>query len=236
MKVFVFLMMVFGLQGMALANLTENLPNEQVSEDAAELWEFDVYLDNRKIGFHEFQVVPNAEGYEMNTRAEFDVKVLFVNFYKYRHENTEVWNAGCLQGISARTDANGDNFVVEGQVDSSTFLVDNGSEVTPLPECVKTFAYWDPSFLTESQLLNSQTGVYENVTVEKLGEELIEVKDQMVPAIHYRLVSETGPVSLWYGVNDNRWLGLESVAEGGRVIRYEPKQLSFINQGGASGD
>ena len=50
----------------------------------ASSWEFDVYLDSRKIGFHEFEVTQNGEGYEMSTRAEFDVKVLFVNFYSYR--------------------------------------------------------------------------------------------------------------------------------------------------------
>jgi hypothetical protein len=206
----------------------------------ASSWEFDVYLDSRKIGFHEFEVTQNGEGYEMSTRAEFDVKVLFVNFYSYRHENTEVWNGGCLQGINARTDANGNNFVVEGKAESSKFTVSNGTEVTSLPQCVKTFSYWDPSFLTESQLLNSQTGVYEQVLVEELGEELIDIQGQLVPAVHYRLMAETGPVSLWYGVEDDQWLGLESVAEGGRVIRYEPKKLaqsqSFFKAGGAVGD
>lgn len=210
-------------------------------------WDFDVYLDDRKIGYHQFELTGVDDtfngtlkgafkgalkgNYEVSTRAEFDVKVLFVNFYRYRHENKETWRAGCLQDIRAKTDANGSEYQVQGEVVSSEFLVNTGSETTQLPECVKTFAYWDPEFLRETQLLNSQTGAYERVTVEKVGEEEIEIQNALVPAVHYRLLAETGPVSLWYGIADNRWLALQSIAEGGRVIRYE---LQASRQGHAS--
>ncbi len=161
----------------------------------------------------------------MTTRAEFDVKVMFVSFFRYRHENTEVWGDGCLRGISSETEANSDRFIVRGELNEKELIVDNGSVITPLGGCVKTFAYWDYSFLSENQLLNSQTGEYEDISVEKLGEELVQVQDRLIPATHYRLNAETGPVSLWYGASNKLWLGLESVATGGRVIRYEPKRL-----------
>ncbi len=212
MKVFLMFLVTLSIHVTAHANVSDS-------------WAFDVYLDDKKIGFHQFQVKRSGDSLEVNTKAEFDVKLLFVNLYRYRHENTEVWDAGCLQDIEARTDANGNDFTVAGRAAATGFIVNNGSDVTPLPNCVKTFAYWDPSFLNESRLLNSQTGAYEAVTVENLGEETIRVKDQLVPAVRYRLEAETGPVSLWYSVIDDRWLALESTVEGGRVIRYEPQQL-----------
>ena len=142
--------------------------------------------------------------------------------------------------INARTDANGNNFVVEGKAESSNFTVSNGTEVTSLPQVRKNLLLLGSEFPGFDQPFNSQTGVYEQVLVEELGEELIDIQGQLVPAVHYRLMAETGPVSLWYGVEDDQWLGLESVAEGGRVIRYEPKKLaqsqSFFKAGGAVGD
>jgi hypothetical protein len=89
-----------------------------------------------------------------------------------------------------------------------------------LPECVMTFAYWNPDFLEQPRLLNPQTGEYVSVQVEEVGEETLEIRGELVAATRFRLTAYDADITLWYS-NDDKWLRLESVAEGGRIIRYE---------------
>ena len=88
-----------------------------------------------------------------------------------------------------------------------------------------TFAYWNPAFLTENKLLNSQTGEYEDVTITRVGEESIQVNDETLAAVKYLIDLKAGPITLWYGARDFRWLALESVAAGGRTLRYDPLMI-----------
>ena len=48
-----------------------------------------------------------------------------------------------------------------------------------------TFAYWNPDFLSQRQLLNQQTGEYVDVEVEQLGTESLEVRGEAVIATRF---------------------------------------------------
>jgi hypothetical protein len=89
-----------------------------------------------------------------------------------------------------------------------------------LTGCVMTFAYWDPDFLQRSQLLNTQTGEYVDVTAQLIGYDELTVRGEPVPANRYRLTSEELSIDLWYSM-DEQWLALETLADGGRRLRYE---------------
>jgi hypothetical protein len=194
--------------------------NANLAEQAR--WEFEVLLDEKRIGYHDFNVSEVDGVQTVTTEARFDVKLLFVNVFSYRHKNTEVWRDNCLTSISAETASNGKDFIVRGQADAETFRMRSGSLDNELPACIMTFAYWNPEFLRADQLLNSQTGEYENVSVVIEGEEVLAVKGQDIQAIKYSLSLAAGPISLWYAADDHRWLALESIVKGGKVLRYEP--------------
>ena len=83
-----------------------------------------------------------------------------------------------------------------------------------------TFAYWNPDFLEQPRLLNPQTGEYVDVRVENLGEETLDFRGQSVAATRFNLKADEVDLTLWYSTDDE-WLGLESVAKGGHIIRYE---------------
>ncbi len=195
------------------ASVADELPKKQ--------WQFDVALDGKPIGFHTFELQQDGSRQVLTTEASFDVKFLFVTAFRYRHQNTEVWNDGCLSSIDASTDSNGKQFEVRGMIGDGGFdlLGAEGAEV--LPSCVQTFAYWNPAVLESTRLLNSQTGVYEDVTVTVEGPDQLTVGGKPVDALRYRLSAEAGDIKLWYSSEDKTWLGLEAPAKGGRKIRYQ---------------
>jgi hypothetical protein len=206
--------------GVAGANAGGELATLTDHPDAQE-WNFQVFLNDDPIGFHNFRLNPQENGYELQTEAEFKVKLLFVTVYQYQHENVETWRNGCLERIEARTNDNGDKLKVIGQRDAGGFdLAATGGSDSLDADCVRTFAYWDLAALRDTRLLNSQTGAYQPVEVDLVGRESIEVSGQQVAADRYSLEAEGLDLDLWYSP-EGEWLALTSTVEKGRQLRYE---------------
>lgn len=190
------------------------------STDKVANWDFDVYLDDKKVGKHLFEVSEAGGVKQVKSEASFRYKILFVSVYRYEHSAEERWTDNCLTEFDASTNANGKRIEVSGERSGAGFLVEDGQNLTQLPECVMTFAYWNPEFLDQPRLMNSQTGEYVDVQVERVGDEMLDVRGQPTPATRYKLKADKVDLTLWYS-RDDEWLALESVATGGHIIRYE---------------
>lgn len=205
--------------GLFAITFTSPAPAEERGKNVA-LWDFDVYLNDRKVGKHVFRVSEADGSKRVSSEASFKYKILFIPAYQYEHNAAERWADNCLVEFEANTNANGKRISVSGEKTSAGFLVDKGNKPVELPECVMTFAYWNPEFLDQSRLLNPQTGEYVDVDVERIGAETLEIRGEAVPATRFRLTADKVDLTLWYSPDDE-WLALESVAKGGRIIRYE---------------
>lgn len=203
-----------------LAILLLGSPATTGATGAAQSWDFSVMLNGDKIGYHRFELRDDGENQLLHSEASFDVRFLFINAFRYRHEVQETWTDGCLREINARTQANGKKVAVSGATVQDRLVVDAGDVRNELDDCVMTFAYWNPEFLNQAKLLNAQSGEYLDVAVEALGSEPITVRGENVDASVFRLTARNLELKLWYS-SDDEWLALESVAKGGRVLRYE---------------
>ena len=183
-------------------------------------WEFSVLLDGDEIGYHHFELSQRGEVEEVRSEASFDVRFLFLTAFRYRHVNRETWSDGCLYRIESSTRQNGRSDAVTGELVDDVFQVDAGERSEALGDCVMSFAYWNPEFLEQPRLLNPQTGEYLPVEVEPLGRQVVNARGESVSAKAYRLVAQDLELTVWYS-DDAEWLGLESVAKGGRILRYE---------------
>jgi hypothetical protein len=199
--------------------LTSPTPAQAMNKDVAS-WNFDVYLNNKKVGKHSFTIA-EADGMKfVQSEANFKYKILFIPAYKYEHRADERWTDNCLVDLSATTNDNGEHILVKGSQTSSGFAIRRDQGPIELPDCVMTFAYWNPEFLEQPRLLNPQTGEYVDISVEKAGSDILQVRGEQVPATRFRLTAYDVDLTLWYSP-DNVWLALESVAKGGHIIRYE---------------
>jgi hypothetical protein len=185
-----------------------------------QLWRFKVYLNDSEIGYHDFRLRPEADRLVLDSKARFNVKVLFFNAYTYAHDSREIWEGGCLTSLKARTDDNGQKSEVQGALDGDRFRVQTAEQQATLPRCTMSFAYWNPAMLGEARLLNAQTGRYLPVSAEELARESLLAAGRRVEARRYALETPDGRIDLWYG-DDDRWLGLQSEIAAGRTLRYE---------------
>ena len=191
---------------------------EGTSEGSA--WLFKVFLDDKEIGYHNFYVAEHKGMKQLKSVANFEYKLLFVRLFHYEHENSEIWTGDCLQSIKSRTDVNGEPFQVDGRREAGQFRVDSNGGEASLPECVMSFAYWNPKFLEQSSLLNTQDGEFLEVDISTPVFEELEVLGESRPSYRYRLAAGALNLDLWYSTN-NEWLALESEVQGGRILRYE---------------
>lgn len=185
-------------------------------------WDFQVFLDDKPIGYHHYTLREAGAERELKTEARFDVKLLFITAYRYAHDASERWRGNCLAGLNARTDDNGERSEVgvDQQIERITITTTRGRE--QLDGCIMTFAYWNAEILRQTRLLNTQTGLYEAVNITALGDENITVRGAQVLAKRYRISGAKHPIELWYGA-DRAWLALQSTLAGGRKLRYQLK-------------
>jgi len=182
-------------------------------------WNFRVLLDDRPIGEHVFTLRASGEQLELRSEARFDVRLLFVHAYRYRHEAFERWRGGCLTAFESTTDDNGAREFARATAHGDRLVVARPLGSEEHEGCIRTFAYWNPRILEARALLNSQTGELLPVTVLLRGEEPVRVGSQTLRAQRYRISAPRLQIDVWYSGDD--WVALEAAAAGGRQLRYE---------------
>jgi hypothetical protein len=209
-----------------LAALAVGLPMGAAAMDSGtaeaeqEAWRFRVYLDEREIGYHDFYLEQSGAMRLLRSEANFEYRLMFLRLFHYEHENTEIWSGDCLASVNSRTDANGQPYRVKGRLQEGRFEVDGSAGESSLPECVMSFAYWNPGFLEQQYLLNTQNGEFLEVDVSAPAAEQISVRGEKRAALRYRLEAGELSLDLWYS-DEREWLALESEVRGGRKLRYE---------------
>jgi len=183
-------------------------------------WRFQVFLDDKEIGYHDFVLEELDNRQRLQSEASFEYRLLFVKLYGYEHENVETWSGDCLIGIESKTDANGKPFQVSGSLQGDRFVLSGTAGESELPSCNMSFAYWNPAFLQQDRLINVQNGEVLDIEVSEPELVQIEVRGVMQPAYRYLLDAGELKIELWYSEN-NEWLALETEARGGRRLRYQ---------------
>lgn len=187
----------------------------------AQTWNFEVRLDGKPIGTHRFEVTGSPEAREVTSTARFDVKLLGITVFRYRHEAQERWRGDCLRSVRSRTDDDG-----------QPISVDQERGVT---DCVMSYAYWHPALIRQQRLLNPQTGEVDEVRFERLPDGVVPVAGRDVEASRWRITTTPGAapnaapgaaapekqdLTLWRDRSDGRWIGLDARVKGGRVLTY----------------
>jgi hypothetical protein len=189
---------------------------------ASHSWDFRVFLDEKEIGTHRFELVEQGGERRLTSRARMNVKIMFVNAYSYDHHDVEHWSGDCLARLSSKTDDNGKKHHVDVQRRDHETVVQTERGTQRLDQCVLTFAYWNPAMLQQTRLLNSQDGEYIDVKITAAGSDSILVRGVQTPARRFELRSKKLSIDLWYSQQDE-WLALESKTERGQKLIYKLK-------------
>jgi hypothetical protein len=203
---------------LALAGVGDASPATLPSE-----WRFTVRLDGKPIGMHRYVLTGAKDGrLSLNSEAQFDVTLLGVPLYRYRHRVSERWADGCLVSIEARTEDNGRLTEVRGHTQDGRFdlSVRNEADAAPQPAasagCVMSFAYWNPALAGQQRLLDPGSGRIESVAIDTPPAVPADLGLQPVRGL--RISGLAQPIDVWYV--GSRWVGLDTIVSGGRRLSY----------------
>jgi hypothetical protein len=199
-------------------------------------WVFAVTLDGKPIGQHRFVLervrsddASETDAWRLTSRAEYDVKLLGISVYRYRHQAEERWQGDCLAGLSADTNDGGARTHVDARAEGATLRVEVTSDKARHHDTlaasgrIMTYAYWHPALRRSgngpTQLLNPQNGRLEAVRIVRLGAGRVSVHGREEDAIDWRIESPGGPIDVWYDAG-GQWLGLDAVVSGQRKLSY----------------
>lgn len=194
-------------------------PSQQAWSTTSQTYDFKVFLGEDEIGYQRFDVSSEGERTQVKVFAHFTVKFLYITVYTYRHTNIETWEGTCLREIRAETDDNGESFIVNGIFQDGQLQVQTQAGNWIGEGCIKTFAYWNPEWITGERLLNSQTGEHQPASILVVGEETIPVQGVPTRTTHRRIVTDKFTIDLWYTLS-GRWVALHSTTKKGDTLRY----------------
>jgi hypothetical protein len=182
---------------------------------------FQVQLNDKDIGFHEF----NVQNDTISNKAQFDVKLWFIPAYKYRHTATEVYKDNCLIQLESETQDGADFFELSSLADSAFFKIKVNDKDYNHPACSQTFRYWDIQFTEQSLAINPQDGEIFKLSFSKDVDEEVKTKTNMFLANKYTLHAindqdEKFHIELWYEQNSKKWIKLKSYLKDDNVITY----------------
>ena len=195
---------------MFLGALLPVLPAHAVIPQQGELL-FDIYRNGKPFGTH--RLVFDQDGDK--TRVQIDINMEYalgpVTLFRYDHSNMEVWKGDNILSLVSETDDDGTDYKVEAAWGRQMEVSVNGDNYAAEP--MYTTSYWNPVALKDDQLLNTQKGKIEPVTVQFLGVEEFQTPSQTLKAKHYS-VEASVPLELWYEEKTGQWLGLKFNARG----------------------
>jgi hypothetical protein len=139
----------------------------------AQVFDFDVLLNDKPIGRHQIKITVEPEGRTVvQGDADYTVKLLGITLFAYEHQHREVWDGNCLNAFASTTVTNGEieQLTVTRNPEGYaliTLKADKQFARDQLP-CAWSYAYWRKGFTTQQQLMNGQTGALSSVSIERL--------------------------------------------------------------------
>lgn len=188
------------------------------STNALELPEdisFEVWMDDKRLGTHHYHFSEYGDLLQVDSKAQFNVKIMFVNVFKYEHHAVEHWQGYCLRAVRSGTTTNGKEEALEREFDRQ--------------DCPGTYSYWDKARLQRTELTNAQTGEKETATWQDLPSTPLPAPSKKAVLAHtptgmthHQLTTPSATFLLWYD-KTGRCLSMQTTNDG-RTITYINRQ------------
>jgi hypothetical protein len=185
-------------------------------DTSTRVYAFQALLDDKPIGEHRLTVNVDGATRRVTSDAEFRVRFLGITAYRYRHHAEEAWAGDCLASLVSRTDDDGKSERVElAKAGDANEITSGSGRASTVPGCLMTYAYWNPALMSQTRLLNPQTGKVDPVKVERVSSGRVVVHGAEIDAVDWRITGGESPVDVWIS-SQGEWVGLDSVVAKGK--------------------
>ena len=200
----------------AETNIVDRLKSLQLYDGGID---FDVVREGEKIGTHKVRFDRDANGWNVRSVVDLEVRFLAFFVFRYRYEADALWVNGELQRL--RTD------VIDDGERSSMLATRSGDrmQIRFKDQAYTTEApiiptnHWNADVLGQKRVLNTITGNVNDVMLVAKGREPIPTERGDVVANRYNYTGDLVDTEVWYD-DAGRWVKLRFLGRDGTPIEY----------------
>jgi len=161
---------------------------------------YSVVRDGNQIGSQVVVFQRNGDSLIVHTTVKIEVSLLGMTLYRFAHTAEEEWKGGELARLTARTDDDGDDRVVDLKLQDGKLKGTYNGQAKEFPLGIIPASFWHPDTVKQTQLLDQVKARYRKISVKDMGIEKISIRGQQIEAHRY---SVTGQIKreLWYGLD-----------------------------------
>jgi hypothetical protein len=176
--------------------------------------EFDLFRNNKLIGQHIYVFSRNGRNLTVNSKINFEIKILDITLYKYFSESKEKYVNGKFESLSATTNQNDKKKFSKIYKKENKFLIEGSSYKGEAPKDFIIGSWWNHSIIKYGIQISTASGRIIKQNVSFLGKETIEVNNKKYSALKFNFSSKDQSLSkdkklnmdVWYDEKTLIWL------------------------------
>tara|TARA_B100000029_G_scaffold316368_1_gene308782 strand:+ start:23705 stop:24373 length:669 start_codon:yes stop_codon:yes gene_type:complete len=174
--------------------------------------EFEIYRNNKKIGFHKLFFQSIEDKIIVNTEIKMVVKIGIIPVFNYIHKAEEVWINDKFIKAETSTKKNNRSFKLEAYRKENKIEIKSNKNIFVIDENSLITSYWHRNWLKKKVLFDSQHGKKRLINIEKKNFEEITTANGSIFAQKYKVTgTQDKPngkkidYNIWYD-EKGRWV------------------------------
>jgi hypothetical protein len=172
--------------------------------------EFDIYRNNKHIGYHVFSFKKNDGFLEVKSEIKFEIKKLGVVLYDYKVTGTEVYKDGNLIKFNSKTNQNGKSKYVNIKLEKNEQLIDGSSFKGNVPTDYLIGTWWNHSLIEAPAQISAVSGRIIKQKATLIGKETIKIDGKTYKTLHFNFSSTDKNLDKGKKLNTDVWYEEES--------------------------
>ena len=180
-----------------------------------ETLEYELFRNNKLIGFHKFQFLRNQDLLTVKSKIEFKIMKLGVELYSYKAESEENYKNNEFLSFKSNTNQNKKiKYVNIEKKDSNILNVDGSSYKGSTSSDNIVGTWWNHKIVKSKAQISAISGRVIEHKVTFIGKENIKIGNKTFEALHYNFSSSNVNLpknkklntDIWYDEKTSLWL------------------------------
>jgi len=167
--------------------------------------EFDIYRNNKLIGYHVFSFNNNDGLLEVKSEIKFTIEKFGVKLYDYQVTGTEVYKDDDLVKFNSKTNQNGKSKYVNIKYENGELIVDGSSHKGKVPVSYLIGTWWNHSLVKAPAQISAVSGRIIKQKVNFIGKETINFNGKIINTLHFNFSSTDSDLKKNKKLNTDVW-------------------------------
>ncbi|MBH71977.1 MAG: hypothetical protein CMI97_05840 [Pelagibacteraceae bacterium] len=186
--------------------------NDIIAFSYKPIHEFEIYRNNKKIGFHKLSFKNIEDKIVVNTQIEMIVKLGIIPVFTYFYKGEELWVNNNFIRAKTITKKNNKNFKFEAERKNKKMEIKSRGKVFFEDSDSLITSYWNQNWMKKKVLIDSQHGKKRLINVEKKNYEKVKTVNGDVFAQRFKVTGTQDKPNgkkidydIWYD-EEGRWV------------------------------